>query len=419
MNRMLMSVSALVLVAAASTAAAQDSATATTTTEVVPAGQRMAADHAPLGIRAGSFLVIPKVELTETYNDNIYATKNNTKSDFVTSVRPEIAARSNWSRHAVNALARADIKKYADNNSEDNDNYLVAADGRLDVMRDTSIGGGVSYAQDHEDRGDPNTIGSPTEPVEFNTAVARVGAFRGLGRANARFDSEVKQLSYDNGSTSTGAVLNNSVRDRNEYTQTLRLGYQIDSRFEAFVRGAFDNRVYDKKTNNRSNNGQTYVAGSTFDISGKTKGEVFAGVAQRSYGNAAFKDISEPTFGGKVTWNATDLTSVIASINRGIEETTIGASSGFVNTNYDLGVEHALTRDILLKGNVGYTNNDYKGNASNQREDDIYSAGIGADYYLNRCLKAGLSYNYTDRNSNITGGDYSRNAVMLKLTATY
>lgn len=419
MKNMMMGASALALMAGFANAQDADrTGQAVMQTEVLPVSERMAADHAPIGVRAGSFLVIPKIELTETYNDNIYATSSNEESDFVTSIKPEVAVRSNWNRHAVNAVAKADVKRFADNGNEDHENYLVAADGRLDVLRDTSIGGGLSYAQDHEDRGDPNAIGTSQEPTRYNTTVARIGAYRGLGKANARVDSEFKKLDYKDGETLAGANIDNDVRDRNEYTQSLRLGYQLNRQFEVFGRGAWDNRVYDNKSVARSNNGQTYTAGTSFDISGKTKGEVYAGYMERSYAKNNRKSISEPTFGGKITWNATDLTSVIGSVNRGIEETTIGNASGFVSTDYDLGVEHALTRDVLLKGNVGYTNNKYEGFGA-QREDDIVVAGAGVDYWLNRCFKAGLSYNFTDRDSNVAGGDFSRNTVMLKLTATY
>lgn len=387
---------------------------------VVPAAERMASDHAPLGVRAGSFLIIPKVDLEETYNDNIYATSTNEKSDFITTIRPEIAARSNWNRHALNAVVRAENQSYADHNSEDQTNYLAAADGRIDVLRNTSVGGGVSFSHDHEERGDPNTIGSPVKPNSYETTIGRIGLYHGAGPVNARLDTEAKKLDYKNSYSSTGGLLNNSVRNRVEYAQSLRLGYQFDPRFEGFVKGTVDNRVYDTKApQGRSNRGQTYVVGSAFDVTGKTKGEVYAGMTQRNYTNSSLKDIDEATWGGKVTWNASEMTTVIGSINRGIEETTIGASSGYVGTDYDATVQHALTRDILLKGNLGYTDNEYKGNAANQREDKIWTAGVGADYYINRCLKAGLSYAYDDRNSNVTGGDYTRNTVLLRLTATY
>lgn len=236
---------------------------------------------------------------------------------------------------------------------------------------------------------------------------------------NARVDSEVRMIEFEDGRSSTGAVLSNAGRDRNEYTQTARVGYQLSNDFEVFARGSWDNRVYDSKAVARSNNGQVYTVGSTFDLTGKTKGEVYVGHMTRSYANSGRAKIDDITYGGRLTWNATDLTTVIGSINRGIEETTLAGSDGFVNTNYDLGVEHALTRDVLLKAGVGYTTNEYEGSAANQRDDDIIVANVGADYWLNRCLKAGIGYSYSDRDSNVASGSFARNTVMLRLTATY
>lgn len=390
---------------------------------VTPADERIAADHAPMGVRAGAFLIIPKVDLDETYNDNIYATTNNTKSDFITTVRPGIAAKSNWSRHALNASAQGEFNRYADQDGEDNDNFALAADGRVDIMRDTSIGGGVGFNRDHEDRGNPNSPAAATEPTEYDTTTARIGAYRGLGRLSARVDSQVQKLDYKNSFTNTGGLINNNLRDRNEYTQTLRVGYRLDPRFEAFVRGTMDTRAYDNKgstgNTNRSNHGQSVVVGSAFDVTGKTKGEVYAGGMKRNYTDSARKDISDPTWGGKVTWNASQLTTVIGSVDRTIEETTLVGSAGYVSTLYNAIVQHALTRDVLLHGDLAYGDNDYKGAVGGQRKDKMWGAGAGADYYFGKHYKAGLNYTYDKRDSNTTGGDYDRNMVLLRLTATY
>jgi hypothetical protein len=410
MNRLTALVAAL--------AALSSAAVAQTTVQTV--ADRMAAENAPLGVRAGSFLVIPQVDLDVRTDDNIYATTNDTRTDIITSVRPRIQASSNWSRHALNGVVQVESQKYMHHGDEDQQNLRAALDGRIDVMRDTSIGGGVSYSRDHEDRGDPDALGATQKPTAYATTVGKVGIYRGLGKVNARLDTEMRHIDYSNGYTSAGAVVNNNVRDRNEYAQTLRVGYQFDPRFEAFVKGVMDNRVYDNKTgSNRSNRGQSVVVGSTFDLSGKTTGEVFVGSISRNYSNPAQKDTNAAGWGGQVTWNATDLTSVVGSITRGIEETTLSNSSGNLATNYDVRVEHALTRKVLLKAATGMTQSHYVGTTGTQRKDDTWVAGVGADYWLGRCLKAGLSYDYTNRNSNITGGDYSRNAVMLKLTATY
>lgn len=390
---------------------------------VVPVSERVASENQNLGVRAGGFIIVPKVDLEETYNDNIYATTNNTESDFVTTVRPEVAAKSQWSRHALNAKVNAEWNKYADNSREDNTNYMAAVDGRVDVMKETSIGGGVAFSREHEDRGNPNSIGASTEPTQVDVAVARAGIYRGLGRVNARLDTEVKDLDYKDGFTNTGGLVNNSLRDRTEYTQSARIGYKATPGTEIFLRGSTDARVYDNKGTtanvNRSSRGNKAVAGVDVEVTGKTKAEAYVGWMNRDYTDTTRKDVDDVTYGGKLTWNASELTTVTGSVDRDVEETVLAGSSSYVNTAYKVGVEHALTRSFVATGGLGYANNDYKGFAANQRDDDIVTADAGVKYYLNRFLSAGVKYRYLNRDSNVVGGDYDRNTVMVNLTGNY
>ena len=53
--------------------------------------------YEPLGIRAGAFLVFPSIDTGLTYDDNVFATKNDTDDDFIFTLRPEITAESQWS----------------------------------------------------------------------------------------------------------------------------------------------------------------------------------------------------------------------------------------------------------------------------------------------------------------------------------
>lgn len=388
--------------------------------QVVPVSERMANDYAPLGVRAGSFLVIPKVDFEAESNDNIYATDKNTKGDIIGRVKPEVAVQSNWSRHAVNALANASVNRYADHHKDSTTDYTVALDGRADVTRDTSIGGGVSTSKNHEDRGDPNAVASSVKPTEYDMHVARAGIYHAMGKANARFDSEVKKYDYKNGTTTAGAVIDNNVRDRTHYTQALRGGYAFTPDMEAYVKGSVDARVYDKKTagTSRSSNGNTVVAGAVMQPTGKTKADVYAGYTKRNY-NAGFKDVHTPVWGANVLWNATDLTSVMAGLNRSVEETTLAGSSAYAMTAYNLGVEHAFGRQILGTAGLAYETDDFKGVAANQRSDKITTASVGGKYIFNRCLSAGADYQYRIRNSNATGADFDRNRVLVRLTGTY
>ncbi len=282
---MKMYVSAIALAAAVATPAfAADS--------VTRVSEKMASAHAPMGQRMGSFIVTPKADVTESYNDNIYATHTNTKSDFVTSIKPEVTAESNWNRHAVNAKANVEFRKFADHTSEDETNHFVGMDGRIDVMRDTAIGGGVSWSRDHEDRGNPNSTAAAKEPTRYDTLTGKVGAYRSVGRLNGRIESKAERLTFQDGRNNiSNAVIDNGGRNRNEYTQSARVGYQLDDRFEVFAKGAVDTRAYDRDlTQNRSSHGTSAVVGTAFDVTGKTKGEAYVGTLSRNFVDPALKD---------------------------------------------------------------------------------------------------------------------------------
>ena len=62
-------------------------------------------------------------------------------------------------------------------------------------------------------------------------------------------------------------------------------------------------------------------------------------------------------------------------IARGVEETTIGTSSGFFSTTLGLNVDHELLRHLLLHADASYSKSDYEGII---REDDYLRFGAGA-----------------------------------------
>ena len=87
------------------------------------------AGYEPLGVRAGSFIVLPSLTTSATYSDNIYRTQNNTEDDLILTVQPQVLAESTWSRHALNLHAGMQSRFYDSNSSEDHTNWRIGADG--------------------------------------------------------------------------------------------------------------------------------------------------------------------------------------------------------------------------------------------------------------------------------------------------
>ncbi len=89
------------------------------------AGQDLGSPYEPLGIRAGAFRIFPSTDASLTYNDNVYATKDDTDSDFVAVVGPEINVQSDFSRHAVGFNVFSRVGRYFQETKEDYWDYGV------------------------------------------------------------------------------------------------------------------------------------------------------------------------------------------------------------------------------------------------------------------------------------------------------
>ncbi len=94
--------STLVLAAAAATTAAGLSPLASAVSQAqepqpnVPVQERPRPAFDPLGIRLGNFLVFPRLEVTETYNSNVFADPDDEEDDLITVVEPTVSVRSNF-----------------------------------------------------------------------------------------------------------------------------------------------------------------------------------------------------------------------------------------------------------------------------------------------------------------------------------
>ena len=113
---------------------------------------RIRPDYRPLGIHVGGFLVFPKLEIGEKYDDNIRATQHNRLDDFGTTIAPSIAAESTWSRHALGLQAFGVFQQFAEHSSENASEGGVNLTGRLDMTEQDFLSGFLSYSHQVQPR---------------------------------------------------------------------------------------------------------------------------------------------------------------------------------------------------------------------------------------------------------------------------
>ncbi|MGH8602698.1 MAG: outer membrane beta-barrel protein, partial [Gammaproteobacteria bacterium] len=338
----------------------------------------------PLGIRAGAFIVRPRLDVREVYNDNIFSDDEGEIDDFITLVRPKLQARSNWRNHQLNLRADANIGRYGSETDENFEDFSVSLDGRLDITRRNTLRLGGGYNQLHEGRGSPDDVRG-IEPTVFSVGSGFLTyAYQG-GRASLELDGSADRLEYDNVRTGDGRIINTDERNRTVSAGGLKIGYEFFSGYTGFVKGAFNRREYDSLTAgiDRDSEGYLVELGTAFDLTGLLFGDLAIGFRSQDFDEPSFATVDGVTGNGTLTWTPTGLTTVTGTVTREIRETIVGRSSSIFSTSGSVLVDHELLRNLLLQARAFVIDDDFEGI---DRSDRYVRAGFGAAYLMNRYI---------------------------------
>jgi hypothetical protein len=373
-------------------------------------------DYDPIGLRLGGFLLYPELAVQESYSSNIFATSTNERSDFITAIEPSLNLKSNWNNHALNFKADAQILKYADHSSEDQDNYSFGTDGRLDIQRDSRVYGGATYAVRHESRYSPNDLGA-REPTKYDVFSANLSPEKDFNRLSVRLDGNLDRFSYSNATSGAGATILEDQRDRTEYQIGIKPTYELAPLRQIYGLFAYNWRDYDSNSSfgfNRDSTGFTLAVGARYDITGILFADVYLGYREQDYDDPRLPAAQGPAGGAKLTWNVTRLTTVTGLVTREIQETILAGSSSYFATKAEARVDHELLRNLILNGSLGYENDDFEGI---NRNDNFVVLGLGAKYLINRNFALSGGYSFRTRSSDAADVDFDEHITFLRLSS--
>jgi hypothetical protein len=365
----------------------------------------------PLGIRAGAFLVYPQVSVDVTYDDNVFATRDDKEDDVIFRVRPEVAINSDWTRHRLNAGVGGELGFHVDESDENFQNAFAFTSGRLDVRRNSFAEGLLRYDRRTETRDEPEDIGDRRKRTAYHVGTARLGYTHRFNRIELSGAGQARILDFRDVFGVGGD------RDRWEYSVIGRAGFAVSPRILLFTRGTYDWIRYDDRFDRagfeRDNDGFSVAGGVRLDITALLDGEVYGGYRRQRFDDARFDTQDGVSFGGSLRWLPTALTTVRLSLARDLQTTTQDGSAGNFRTDINLGVDHDIRRNIRLSADAGFRQNDFRGI---DRKDDIIELGAGVRYLLNRNLSVNANYTFTDRDSNVDVRDFRRHVVRVGVT---
>lgn len=399
----LMSVAFTALLAASAPhiAAAQDLGSNFKRDKNVTVRERPRPDYEAVGIKTGGFTLYPRVTATVEHNDNIYANDVLVESDTIWRVKPEVAARSNWSRHALGAFASASINRYSDFDTENTEEYTLGVNGRLDIVRGSNVSGSVQYQKLTEPRTSPQSPASSAKPIEYELFTSKLTGVKEFNRVRLTGRLTDYDYNYDDGvSVGTLAVparpVDQDFRDRNEFYFSGKAEYAVSPDTALFLQVVGNNKDYDLATSDRSSDGYVATVGSNFELTDVIRGDIAVGYMKQSYDSPLYNKIDGFSAEGKLEWFPTALTTLTATGGRTIEESTTSGSPGYISNTIGVNIDHELLRNVLLSANASYGKDAYE---KIDRDDKRTGAGASVAYLLNRRVGVFLTYTYLKQDS--------------------
>lgn len=373
-----------------------------------------------VGVRAGSFVFKPEVRVSESYESNYLHVDSNEQDTFITEIAPAMVIESDFSRHALRVTTYGAFGFYTNDSDDNYIDYGARLDGVIDVTRDHRIVVRGGYSRDHEGRGGDDVPTAAREPVKFDEFDANLAGDLNFGRF--RFEPFVfgVDLDYQSVPLNNGTISNQNDRDRVEYGGGLEVGYSVRTGYEAFVRGEFKEIDYDAAVDDngldRDSSGFRVLGGMNVDLTRLIEASVGLGYENRDYDDPTLENFSGFSASGRLRWDITQRTSLFATVERNVEETTVDNASARVDFGGSVGVEHELLRTLGVYAGAGYFDRDFEGIT---RNDDIFFGRIGAEWDVARFAALNFEYEYEHRDSNVANLDYDDHTVLLSVRFFY
>lgn len=383
--------------------------------------ERPRPDYDALGIDVPGFVIYPKMDLGLSYDSNIYALQNNTIGDEIFTVTPEVDFASTWSRDSLSGYAKVAQDVYFDHSAEDATAFDTGLVGKLDLGESTLTGGG-EFGRFILPRWSSNNFGIPVHRIPYYYGAANAELAHEFARVRLSARADFQNYQYENGHTSTGALVFD--QDQNHYvvTGTGKAEFALTPDAALYVTADGNTRQYNLQPPvvpfTRNSSGYEVDAGANFDITHLVRGEFQIGYLNQNYVSPIFKPIQGLGGKAKIEWFPTQLITVTFQGTRAVGDAQVPDSAGYLASRAQGQADYEFRRNIILSANLWAEQDKYDGI---DRTDNLVGAGASARWLLNRHLGLNLAYTYADQSSTGTaaGPIFDDNRVSVSATVQY
>ncbi|OFW97526.1 MAG: hypothetical protein A3D94_14660 [Alphaproteobacteria bacterium RIFCSPHIGHO2_12_FULL_66_14] len=379
-----------------------------------------------LGITMGAFTLFPSIEILGGYDDNVFATSAPATGSLFTVIKPQLELKSEWLNHSIRLLASGGFGLYASAPTQNFENYTLLAEGKLEIKQDFYVTGKIAAIRATEALGTPD-VSFAQAPTVVDSIPIEVSLYQKFNRFFYQLTGAAVRYWYYDYSTITAAGLPGTSRDRTDYEERIRLGYELFDGTSFFIAPGLQQRVYTQFINaagqQRDSTSWFFNVGATTDLGPKSKLEGFIGYQSLSY-IADGTSTGSTTFGLTGSWNGYEPLVLRPQILRSINETALTNYQNYVSTTIGVDFTYDVHGPWQAVGGTSFNSADYTpavGVANvNPRTDYFLKGSIGVMYSLRPQVQIGPLYEYTTGwSTDVAAGgpSYTRNMLSIRLIA--
>jgi len=248
-----------------------------------------------------------------------------------------------------------------------------------------------------------------------DTVPVEIGFYQQFNRIFYQITARAARFRYYDYSTISSLGLPGSSRDRFEYGETLRIGYQMFEDLDVFVAPSLRQIHYIETINAagqaRDSNGMNVSLGATWRINPISIVEGSAGYQSASYATG-LGNTAAWAFGLAGTWTGYAPLTLRPYISRSINESALSNYKNFVSTTFAVDYNYVIHDAWTLSGGLLYMIADYSpidGSGVPPRTDYFFRGQIGLLYSLRPEVQIGPFFEYVKATStDSTGPTYDR-----------
>ena len=369
------------------------------------------------GIRRGVWLFQPQLNLRTEFDDNVFAENINTSDDIILIAAPSINIELDRNVHGLNIFANADTRQYLDFDSENQTNYGIGFEGRLDVQRGANIRTGLTHRKFHENRRSSGVGRVSSEPISADQTEGFLRGSRERGRTRVQAEANFVNVNYSDVILSNGQDSDQDFRDRDDIGFSLRGDYAISPDRSVFARIRYVDQDYRESGNqvSRDQNGYVIEGGLDFDLTNLVRGEIGVGYLNRSFDSDVRQDFDGLSYTGQLEWFATPLITISANGSRSIRASELLNSPSIVTERVGINADYEWRRNIVLSLRSDFIKDNYR---DIDREDEWLIVSAGVNYLLNRyiALTGNVEYTNSDSRGMFLQPDFDNTRVIFGVT---